>query len=123
MRRKTRIRTFQTAWKQQFTWLSYDESSSKMFCDTCKEYEKTGTFVTGRSNFKKEVVRAHSESDGHKKYSLRQSAEANPGTSTAALSFFIYCAYNYQYYGMKNKLQYRYFVFYCRFAVLFMLMT
>ncbi|VDH95135.1 Hypothetical predicted protein [Mytilus galloprovincialis] len=64
-----RKRTFQTSWKAQYPWLIYnfndDTGNGCMTCNICIEYEKTGTFVTGCTNFRLETIRIHQNSEGH----------------------------------------------------------
>lgn len=45
---KPKKRSFQEAWKSDFSWLVYDETSDTMYCDVCK---KAGPEIAGKSEF------------------------------------------------------------------------
>ena len=79
-----RKRDFQHSWLQEFHWLTYDGSVKKMYCKVCKEYESTGSFVTGSTSFTKTSVKAHEKADGHKNNVQKLKAKhRKPGTSQA----------------------------------------
>lgn len=54
-----RQRKFQDAWQKSFAWLVYDRDKNTMYCKVCREFEKSGTFSTGNSNFKIDTIKIH----------------------------------------------------------------
>lgn len=62
-------RTFQTKWMTDRSWLHYEESSNKMFCDICKHDQmrckSTNPFVVGCCNFRISAIIDHEKSIPH----------------------------------------------------------
>lgn len=57
-------RSFQNAWKKDFSWLHYDEENKIMSCQVCTKFDTSGTFVTGCNNLRLQTVRIHNKSKG-----------------------------------------------------------
>jgi len=51
---------------KRFSWLIF--KNNKMYCKICKQYNAVGNFaIDGCSNFKKESLEIHNNSNSHKK--------------------------------------------------------
>ena len=59
-----RKRSFQPSWSSTYSWLENAEDGSGMRCQVCTKYDKTGSFVTGCTNFRLETIRKHANSEG-----------------------------------------------------------
>ncbi|XP_069130425.1 zinc finger protein 862-like isoform X2 [Argopecten irradians] len=85
-----RQRSFQKDWKDRFHWLDYSEESKLMKCTICIKYDKSvppGTFVTGTSNYKIDMLRRHEGSETHIQSLQRHTAlTSKPGSSCAEKS-------------------------------------
>ena len=49
-----------------------------MFCNTCRRYDRTGSFSVGNTNAKLETIKAHARSQSHRQYQLRLDAKRRP---------------------------------------------
>ena len=54
-----RQRKFLLHWSKEFAWLLYVQKEDKMCRSSCKQYDKTGSSVTGSSSFKLDPIRVH----------------------------------------------------------------
>ena len=58
-----RFRKFHPQWKNDFSWLQYDEDEDNMWCGVCREYCRTtkvgpsNAFVEGTNYFKVERIK------------------------------------------------------------------
>ena len=52
-----RQRKFLLHWSKEFAWLVYIQKEDKLYCSSCKHYDKTGSFVTGSFSFKLDPIR------------------------------------------------------------------
>ena len=79
------FRLFVPGWKEEFEWVEYDDQ--KMYCRSCKKYDRDGPFVTGTTYFRKDTLKAHDVSRSHiKNYDAEKCGEAKVGTSVAESS-------------------------------------
>lgn len=83
---------YQPSWEVEFPWLLYEESSGTMRCRPCGVFpnlaEKGNQFVKGTTHFKKETVRRHSDSKGHKDALLAcESKSKAPGDTALGQAF------------------------------------
>ena len=71
MESRAKLPKFQRSWELEFAWLDYRSDQDKMFCRYCTAFsqkaETNNQFVNGTSHFKKETVRVHSQSIGHRR--------------------------------------------------------
>nr|XP_006813033.1 PREDICTED: zinc finger protein 862-like [Saccoglossus kowalevskii] len=86
---EVRVRGFQTEWKDKYPWLSFFmmNGKGKMFCDVCRKFKATGTYVTGCTNFKLDSIKSHSISASHTRNFARfEAMRAPPGHTVAEKS-------------------------------------
>ena len=59
-------RHFVNSWKDNYPWIKYDDTNSKMYCITCKKPKKNNIFATsGSINFRRSALTDHSRSMEH----------------------------------------------------------
>ena len=59
-------RHFVNSWKDNYPWIKYDDTNSKMYCITCKKQKKNNIFATsGSINFRRSALTDHSRSMEH----------------------------------------------------------
>ena len=84
-------RKFNPKWKEEFPWLSFNAEENVMICDlccACSSVAGNTDFLKGCSNFKKETIRKHVNSNGHIRARDRsQSKEKSIAESQIAQSF------------------------------------
>ena len=88
-----RTRCYQKSWEGEYTWISYDSESQKMFCKLCRKFDiqsqkggNKNVFKEGTDNFRLDTVRFHAASEAHVKAEGMEAAEALPvGTSNAEI--------------------------------------
>jgi hypothetical protein len=56
-----RKREFLQSWKALYRWL--ENTDQGMVCKICTKFDKTGTFVTGCKNFKRDSINHHEKSE------------------------------------------------------------
>ena len=80
-----RKRRFNPSWKASFGWLEYHviNEEGKMFYNTCRRYDHTGSFSVGNMNVKLETIKAHARSQSHRQYQLRLDAKRRPEDTVA----------------------------------------
>ena len=77
-----RERKFQPKWKNEFVWLDFNQEKNAMTCRICKQFDTSGTFITGCDNFKVQTIKRHDISDSHQSNTRRCNAKnQQPGTS------------------------------------------
>ena len=54
-----------------------------MFCNTCRRYDRTGSFSVGNTNIKIETIKAHARSQSHRQYQLRLDVKRRPEDTVA----------------------------------------
>ena len=57
----------------------------RMFCKTCRQFEKFGSFSTGSTKFKHENIKAHENSLGHQKWTRHEEAKKAPLEASQAV--------------------------------------
>lgn len=84
-------RKFNPTWKKEFPWLSFDVDKNLMICDLCCAHPSVAgktDFLKGCSTFKKETIRKHAKSNGHKRARDKSlSEEKSPAESQIIQSF------------------------------------
>ena len=82
-----RFRKFHPQWKNDFSWLQYDEDEDNMWCGVCREYCRTtkvgpsNAFVEGTNYFKVERIKQHDTSKIHTDSLLTKAAKLDPNTT------------------------------------------
>jgi len=64
----SKVYKFQEKWKTNRSWLLFDSDLNMMYCNVCKQYDKSqkaNSFREGTSSFRKQDVDAHEQSDLH----------------------------------------------------------
>lgn len=68
-KRKMLGRGFRKEWKEEYTWLEYNEEEGKMYCRVCKDFpniaDKSSSFFTGNNSFHVGNVKGHDQSRRH----------------------------------------------------------
>ena len=78
-------RGFNPSWKASFGWLESHviNEEGKMFCNTCRRYDRIGSFSVGNTKVKLEAIKAHARSQSHRQYQLRLDAKRRPEDTVA----------------------------------------
>ena len=66
----SKVYKFQEKWKTNRSWLLFDSDLNMMYCNVCKQYDKSqkaNSFREGTSSFRKQNVDAHEQSDLHRR--------------------------------------------------------
>jgi hypothetical protein len=79
MKREKRKRNFIPSWTTTYTWL--ENGSNGMTCTICTKYEKTGTFITGCKNYKRDTINQHEKSEAHQFNVTKYNGQKNPENS------------------------------------------
>ena len=77
-----RKRNFIPSWTTMYTWL--ENGSNGMTCTICTKYEKTGTFITGCKNYKRDTINQHEKSEAHQFNVTKYNGQKNPENSEGA---------------------------------------
>ena len=77
-----RKRDFIPSWSTTYTWL--ENGSNGMTCTICTKYEKTGTFITGCKNYKRDTINQHEKSEAHQFNVIKYNGQQNPENSEGA---------------------------------------
>jgi len=59
---------------------------SGMTCTVCTKFDKTGTFITGCKNYKKDSINQHEKSESYKVNVIKINGQKNPQNSEGAKS-------------------------------------
>ena len=85
------MRKFNPKWKEEFPWLSFNAAENVMICDLCRAYSSVAgntNFLKGCSNFKKETIRKHANSNGHIRARDRSQSKENSITESQIAQSF-----------------------------------
>jgi hypothetical protein len=55
-----------------------------MTCTICTKFDKTGTFITGCKNYKRDSINQHEKSESHKVNVIKFNGQKNPQNSEGA---------------------------------------
>ena len=55
-----------------------------MTCTVCTKFDKTGTFITGCKNYKRDSINQHEKSESHKVNVIKFNGQKNPQNSAGA---------------------------------------
>lgn len=84
----SRSRRFVENWKLEFSWVAYNTDMKVMTCTTCLQYgheeDKTSSFVSGNSNFKRLSLVRHQDSQIHRRCEARRLASEAASEAAAA---------------------------------------
>jgi hypothetical protein len=64
MEKRKRVPVFILSWMTTYPWLQ--NGISGMTCTVCTQFDKTGTFITGCKNYKRDSINQHEKSESHK---------------------------------------------------------
>jgi hypothetical protein len=64
MEKRKRVPVFIPSWTTTYPWLQ--NGISGMTCTVCTKFDKTGTFITGCKNYKRDSINQHEISESHK---------------------------------------------------------
>ena len=64
MEKRKRVPVFILSWMTTYPWLQ--NGISGMTCTVCTKFDKTGTFITGCKNYKRDSINQHEISESHK---------------------------------------------------------
>ncbi|KAK3893272.1 hypothetical protein Pcinc_002905 [Petrolisthes cinctipes] len=82
----SRSRRFVESWKLEFSWVTYNTDMKVMTCTTCLKYgheeDKTSSFVSGNSNFKRLSLVRHQDSQIHQRCEARRLASEAAAAAT-----------------------------------------
>ena len=53
-------------------------------CTVCTKFDKTGTFITGCKNYKRDSINQHEKSESHKVNVIKFNGQKNPQNSEGA---------------------------------------
>ena len=85
-KRKMLGRGFRKEWKEEYTWLEYNEEEGKMYCRVCKDFpniaDKSSSFFTGNNSFHVGNIKGHDQSRRHERCveakKAREALDATP---------------------------------------------
>ena len=76
--KEKRKREFLQSWKASYRWL--ENTDQEMVCKIYTKFDKTGTFVTGCKNFKRDSINQHEKSEVNViKFNSQQNPEKSQG--------------------------------------------
>jgi hypothetical protein len=74
-----RKRVFIPSWTTTYPWLQ--NGINGMTCTVCIKFDKTGTFITGCKNYKRDSINQHEKSESHKVNVIKFNGQKNPQNS------------------------------------------